>query len=284
MSNLTGTTMTPSERRFAEYIQSLSPADRGVVEKAIEIIPLYRAVAVEADQRPEVGDSDAADTRLVALFREWMAAERSSATLQSQDDSPERAEFEAACDRASDILDEIADTPANGLTGFVIKAYMHFHCERGGAFDNPCAIRAFQESEEGYTVTQLGRSLIEDMIRFVPELPPLAVVGAIGSAAVITEEERENRLGIVCRECAELLKEIRTPTDADYRDVVAQVAAAILPGSKARQPVPRARPSPPKSSASASPSRGRKLTVTWGVGRPFAPLIASIAPPQGADE
>ena len=85
------TNMTPAEKRFAEFI-------------------------CDAHGRARMGEPTD-DSEILGLFREWMAAERASAALPGgADDSPEQAEFQAACDRACVILDEIVDMPANNFS------------------------------------------------------------------------------------------------------------------------------------------------------------------------
>jgi hypothetical protein len=124
------------------------------------------------------------DDEILSLFRDWIVAQNDAhalGQLDPKDHTTEKAEFDAACDRTDALAWSIADIPSHGPIGLAIKAYLRQHvCPYGGPpeslgkFDVDCSQRALEQS------------IIQDAVRFVPELGPLAaaVVGSGGTAAV----------------------------------------------------------------------------------------------------
>jgi hypothetical protein len=93
------------------------------------------------------------------------------------DDSPEQRAFEAAAAQAEGMLAEMAEVPAAGLAGFVLKVFLYVRSQHGGsAGAEPCAVRAVFESDEIYASTLLMQSLLKDAARFMPELAPLVML------------------------------------------------------------------------------------------------------------
>jgi hypothetical protein len=102
------------------------------------------------------------DTKLVSLFREWLAAERALVAMETPDGDPE---FEAAFNRDVELEYEIARTPATGAEGLAVKIYMLQHLKAIEARADPCAL----DPLDAYT---LGGCV--DAVRALPELAPLA--------------------------------------------------------------------------------------------------------------
>jgi hypothetical protein len=115
------------------------------------------------------------ENAIVALFRQWVAAENEADALgqrDAEDGTPERAEFDAASARPTDLADAIAAIPSRGPVGLAIKAYLRQHFAHGGRYgERPATLGEF---EVDCSETALERSIIEDAVRFVPELAPLA--------------------------------------------------------------------------------------------------------------
>jgi hypothetical protein len=123
------------------------------------------------------------DDKILSLFRDWIVAQNDAhalGQLKPDDDTPEKAEFDAACARIDELAWSIADIPSHGPIGLAIKADLRQHVfphggrpESLGEFDVDCS------------QTALEQSIIQDAVRFVPELGPLAaaVVGSGGKAA-----------------------------------------------------------------------------------------------------
>jgi hypothetical protein len=82
--------------------------------------------------------------------------------------------FQAASDRTCELIHAIAELPATGLTGFVIKVYLRHRTVHGGTFEDPCAARSLGADADQYIDRHIEQSIIEDAVRFVPELAPLA--------------------------------------------------------------------------------------------------------------
>jgi hypothetical protein len=116
------------------------------------------------------------ENAIVALFRQWVAAEIEADALgqrDAEDGTPEQAEFEAASERTTDLADAIAAIPSRGPVGLAIKAYLRHHFAHGSRYgDRPATLAEF-ETDCG-TETALERSMIEDAVHFVPELAALA--------------------------------------------------------------------------------------------------------------
>jgi hypothetical protein len=111
------------------------------------------------------------DGRILSLFREWMVAERATDALPGgDDDSPEQAEAEAASQRTADIVTAIARTPATGPQGLAIKAYIAIHMQDGTTREDAAALSRGALGGD----TRLEKSMLEDAVRFVPEIEPLA--------------------------------------------------------------------------------------------------------------
>jgi hypothetical protein len=115
------------------------------------------------------------DGRIFSLFRDWQTAERAVSAMPGGDDaSPEEAAFRAAVNHVEDILAEIAEVPAAGLPGFVLKAFLHIHAYQGGAVGpDPCVLSAAPVNESSEPGVLLMQSLLQDAACFTPELASL---------------------------------------------------------------------------------------------------------------
>jgi hypothetical protein len=182
-------------------------------------------------------DTPAGDdgSRILSLFRDWMTAIRAASAVVETD---ERA-WEAACDRADKIEAEIFQTPAISPAGLAIKTYLVVR-------DDDTKWRADPTALSGQDLGDRARALLRDAAHLVPELVPLVTTAAIkvappakaaaaagridAAAPEITEADGvpADRLRIVCGECTKLLgtiRAVRALTNADYGEVVRQVAA-----------------------------------------------------------
>jgi hypothetical protein len=177
------------------------------------------------------------DTRILVLFRQWMEARRAYGR-QAFDDENEENEDDLDC--ANDIKREIFGRPAAGMVGLVVKMYLRLHRDATDFRIDDAALAGCDAADLEDREVSSERSLLQDMVRFVPELAALAAdfVNLVPSQAPIeslvarplprdlTEECR--RIRIVSRECHELLEEIwgvRLATNADYREIVREVMA-----------------------------------------------------------
>lgn len=134
------------------------------------------------------GRQDDGDAEILALFRQWCAAWRDSASSRCDDDD----ELSAAVDIAYALAERIYDAPVRGVVGLAIKAYMVAEVgkgENGIKFDcvDPCVIGPIDENcyssrcVEGqrtdvahiYNSPHALRGLLASAAAFVPELRPL---------------------------------------------------------------------------------------------------------------
>jgi hypothetical protein len=123
----------------------------------------------------EIVGRPASDDAILSLFRQWLETARSA--------SASKEDFGGGLDERVWALErQLHDAPASGAVGLAIKGYMIAYHEAGdisrGA--EPGALTAF-DPDDSYApngTLQLGKralkGLIEDAIRVVPELAPLA--------------------------------------------------------------------------------------------------------------
>jgi hypothetical protein len=67
------------------------------------------------------------DDKILSLFRDWIVAQNDAdalGQLNPHNDTPEKAEFDAACARIDALAWSIADIPSQGPIGLAIKAYL----------------------------------------------------------------------------------------------------------------------------------------------------------------
>jgi hypothetical protein len=169
------------------------------------------------------------DGEILVLFRQWMEASRAYGRKALDDENEEQL------GRAIDIEGEIIGKPAAGVADLVVKMYLHLHYDDDDFRIDLAALSGCDAADR-----TLKRSLLRDMVRFVPGLAPLVAdffnlepsQAPIESLVAKTEsrksEEGNRRTMIVSRECRELLEEIwaiRPVTNADHREAVRQVIA-----------------------------------------------------------
>ena len=115
------------------------------------------------------------DDEIISLFRDWIVAQHEADALGERgpaDGTPEKAEFDAACDRIAELVQTIADTASLGPIGLAIKVYLRHHSEHGvGYCGGPETLSKFY-TDGPYDDLEL--SMVEDAARFCPELAPLA--------------------------------------------------------------------------------------------------------------
>jgi hypothetical protein len=117
------------------------------------------AIAGLRDMRSEAARISPGDSKILALFREWVAARRHMSAVPDE-------EFEAACAVLRRIEDTINETPSSGAAGLAIKSYLALHAEGG---NDPKDAAALGDAAINYYA-----SILKDAISFVPELAPLA--------------------------------------------------------------------------------------------------------------
>jgi hypothetical protein len=119
------------------------------------------------------------DDAILTLFREWRdEMERLVARNLVDDD------FDPLHDALIDIQRQIFDAKANGLVGLAVKAFMlayEVQVDAGPYVkgDHNCSINAFDQDQYGakrtlYLESHALRGLVVDLVRFLPELQPLA--------------------------------------------------------------------------------------------------------------
>jgi hypothetical protein len=99
------------------------------------------------------------------------AATRTAVVLYG--DGAESREYETVAAAVDKIEHAIIQTPSTGAVGLAIKSYLHRHIE-GAADDGGAALG------NGALNWEIDASILGDVIRFVPELEPLAA-GAFDS-------------------------------------------------------------------------------------------------------
>jgi hypothetical protein len=126
------------------------------------------------------------DGAILAAFDRWREQVR-LCEANGADDLPEEM---------VDALDEpaivIADTPASGVVGFAIKAYLAVYQgadlrQREDAL-GPLSEPYYGEKGELYLGPRLFKGLVTDAARFVPDLAPLAAA-VINSPTVLPSGE-----------------------------------------------------------------------------------------------
>jgi hypothetical protein len=112
------------------------------------------------------------ENAIVALFRQRVAAENEADALgqrDAEDGTPERAEFNAATERTTDLADAIVAIPSRGPVGLAIKVYLRHRFAHGGRYgDRPAMLGEF---EADCTEAALERSIIEERCISWPSSP-----------------------------------------------------------------------------------------------------------------
>jgi hypothetical protein len=88
------------------------------------------------------------------------------------DGTPQKAEYDAACDRISELVQRIADTPSAGPIGLAVKCFLRHHDLADIGYGSPPEMLGEFLVECAEDALEL--SIIEDAVRFAPELGPLA--------------------------------------------------------------------------------------------------------------
>jgi hypothetical protein len=103
---------------------------------------------------PPANVEAADDSKILALFREWMISAR-----HAEQDEDDVNKVCSGCELTDEIVDKIAEIPAMGLVGFVIKTYLCLNGIEGGSYKDPCVL--WKSS------TDLEDSVLSDAARFV---------------------------------------------------------------------------------------------------------------------
>jgi hypothetical protein len=124
------------------------------------------------------------DDEILSLFREWIVRQRVAqaiSDLNPQDNTLQKAEYDAACDRFSELEGRIADIPSRGPIGLAVKCYLSLHGDHPGGYDSAPEMLGEFDAEQ-FPDTAIGLSILKDAVRFCPELAPLAAP-ALGNPA-----------------------------------------------------------------------------------------------------
>jgi hypothetical protein len=105
------------------------------------------------------------DSRILSLFREWVAARRAADVLYGEDG--ESDEYKASAEAVEKIESALIEVPSNGAIGFAIKSYLALHAD-GADYDDGAALSDYAINWE------VDAAILKDAIRFVPELGQLA--------------------------------------------------------------------------------------------------------------
>jgi hypothetical protein len=105
------------------------------------------------------------DSKILVLFREWVAARRAADVLCGEDGKS--AEYKAAAEAAEKIESALIEVPSNGAAGLAIKSYLALHAD-GADYDDGAALGKFAINRE------VDVAILKDIVRFVPELEVLA--------------------------------------------------------------------------------------------------------------
>ena len=131
------------------------------------------------------------DAVILGLFHRWQAA-------MMQPLHAVNSPVDEALTKVVELENAIIETPASGVTGLAVKAYFLALGHLGGSASNPCALATFHERDYQAPGGRLFdgdralKALIEDAVRLVPELAPLAA-GFIASPNQI-----KNGSGLAC--------------------------------------------------------------------------------------
>jgi hypothetical protein len=134
-----------------------------------------------------VGD----DTRVLALFDDWLAASRETDGLVDYSDDSGKAEYNAALDRRNETGDEIASIPG-GAAALAIKIYLHFkETSLFGSWAPADATLCEWElsgDDDAHGPRDTAVSLLRDAAKLVPELAELAAPIIHEDAFLITAD------------------------------------------------------------------------------------------------
>ena len=123
------------------------------------------------------------DGKILPLFHEWMAARRIAQALSDRPNYDEESdEANAADDRK--LTRAITDTPAEGAAGRAIKNYTFRHLADFSRCSDAAALSSdvwHDTDYEGHEDARLQRAILEDVVRLMPELAPLAAAAIEGA-------------------------------------------------------------------------------------------------------
>jgi hypothetical protein len=116
------------------------------------------------------------DAEILSLFREWITAHRQLAA------EPDDQQSDKLNDRIYELVAAITATPAAGAAGLAVKVYLSIHMQDTGLpidcgeFSKDAAALSGDAlgDVERHDDARLERAMLEDAVRFVPELAPLA--------------------------------------------------------------------------------------------------------------
>jgi len=116
--------------------------------------------------------SELTDARMISLFREWAERKRAYAALVRLDNE---TDAEKQAQLADDVEDTIGSIPASGASALAVKIYLYLHFDDSDWREDLAALSGSDLVEsERYADARLKRSILKDVVRFVPELAPLA--------------------------------------------------------------------------------------------------------------
>jgi hypothetical protein len=128
------------------------------------------------------------DDAILAAFLEWIEATRASERLsQSLTDDDEIGEV---ADQDANRTIAVAQMTVAGAVGLAIKAFLSVRDHLGAARRDAAALWPRGLAVQGSLSANVQIALIEDLVRFVPELAPLvSEVLAAGRASLIDDDE-----------------------------------------------------------------------------------------------
>ena len=109
------------------------------------------------------------DDRILALFREWVAARGAKPDGDDDDDAP----VNALIARTNELRDAALAIPAAGMPGLAVKAYLVCHCELDDHdAAQPGGLPDFNSIERIFENQRTMRAFVRELPRFAPELEP----------------------------------------------------------------------------------------------------------------
>jgi hypothetical protein len=150
---------------LAGAIAMLESGDEELLDLVLEFLRDLQAKR-EPPDKAVAATVEADDSKILSLFRDWMEAKRLSWAVPDD-------EFEAAAVVADKIEDAIIATASSGAVGFAIKTYLLLRIENGHDEDGAALGNKLNWKT-------LEASILRDLIRFVPELAPLAAAALDG--------------------------------------------------------------------------------------------------------
>jgi hypothetical protein len=168
-----------ASRISTEIEASLSPTNTEPDDNHVD-----RSPDLSIDTRPAVTHGRAARMQILSLFREWMDAERIACALaECYEELGRTDEYHEALGRTNSLIGAISDIPAAGAASLAIKAYLAIHAEDEMLREDYAALSTGEEWDHA----DFKRSILRDVVRFVPELASFAAAALADEPAAEAE-------------------------------------------------------------------------------------------------